>query len=181
MAEDDVRIVKPSIDYTKIPEELAGKWVAVNRNTQALLGASDTPEGALEAAAVATGDPALRDLVMARVPEKPGMAESKPERRLIDQLRDFLMDEDLHAEKLEAASETLLPKLHDDYCRLARENEDLRAEIANFDAIRAQDRAVGVLLVELAGHLGMACEVNSESILRRAIEYVRREETGHHA
>jgi len=60
---------------------------------------------------------------------------------------------------------------------LTRAEEDIgnaKAEIANFDAIRSQDRNVGILLVEIAGLLGMQCEVNSESILRRVIEELRR-------
>ncbi len=114
------------------------------------------------------------------------MAESKPEPRLTGDPR---IDEPISRVRAvmyrDDACKQLVPSdLRQVICRyddLARENEELRAEIANFDAIRAQDRAVGVLLVELAGHLGVTCEVNSESILRRAIEYVRREEAGRHA
>lgn len=60
--------------------------------------------------------------------------------------------------------------------RDARQREyvaELEVEIENFEKTRRRDRSVALLLVDLAGLLGMECEVGAEEIVNRAISYVK--------
>lgn len=65
---EEIRHVRPSIDYSKIPVALAGKWVVIRRSTQQPMGAGDTPEEAFEEAGISLGSPEMREVVVTRVP-----------------------------------------------------------------------------------------------------------------
>jgi hypothetical protein len=58
--------VRPSVDFTALPDGLEGQWVVVSTDTRQVLGSGATPEQAMERANVELGDP---DVVLTRVPE----------------------------------------------------------------------------------------------------------------
>ena len=62
---EKIRVIAPSIDFSRFPREMEGKWVVVRRATQQPLGSGDTPEEALRDADYQRGD---ESGVVGRVP-----------------------------------------------------------------------------------------------------------------
>jgi len=66
-------VVIPSVDYTKIPQEYAGKWVLIRIDSQEVVSACDSPEEA-----VGDIDTASLDFVLTKVPSYGADAEKEP-------------------------------------------------------------------------------------------------------
>ena len=62
-AESTPAVVIPSVDYTKIPQEYAGKWVLIRIKDQEVVSAADNPQDAMRG--FDSGD---NDLVLTKVP-----------------------------------------------------------------------------------------------------------------
>lgn len=59
------RVIPPSVDFSKIPDTLEGKWVVFREQGEVPLGAGDTPAEALAQAEVGQSEPGI---ILARVP-----------------------------------------------------------------------------------------------------------------
>ncbi len=69
MVEEKVVHIPASIDFTKVPKGLQGKWIVVNKNSHEFLGSGDSPQEAMDDATVSAS---TKDIVLTRVPVEYG-------------------------------------------------------------------------------------------------------------